>query len=167
MNKTVNINRELFPHRWRRFCKASKYLDAIKKSLSDPREAMRLSAISKPGLPNSSPKKLERSTQVVTVKEVDEVIAVMGQPEDYAVDEELFEDTPKSKRSRSDTNNCSVTWTTNTSRGFLRFRPLFGHRCHLDPIDLGIPNLVFGVNNHLYLHPILDLGPAWKPLRTS
>ena len=32
--------------------------------------------------------------QVISIKEVEEVIAIMGQPEDYMLDEEIFEDEP-------------------------------------------------------------------------
>src|SRR5690606_4747479 len=38
--------------------------------------------------------------QVISNKEVDEVIAIMGQPEDYLVDDEIFEDEPKPYSSR-------------------------------------------------------------------
>src|SRR5690606_34609763 len=34
--------------------------------------------------------------QVIGIKEVDEVIAIMGQPEDYLVDDDIFEDEPQS-----------------------------------------------------------------------
>ena len=38
---------------------------------------------------------------MITLKEVDEVINVMGQPEDYMVDEDIFEDAPKTSEKRS------------------------------------------------------------------
>ena len=104
MNKTVNINLAgtFFHIDEDAFVKLQKYLDAIKKSLSDPQGSDEIIRDIEARIAELFSEKLERSTQVVTVKEVDEVIAVMGQPEDYAVDEELFEDTPKSqKRSRS------------------------------------------------------------------
>src|SRR5690606_41228832 len=41
--------------------------------------------------------KMENDRQVITQREVDLVIDVMGQPEDYMVDEDIFEDGPKSK----------------------------------------------------------------------
>src|SRR5690606_3174766 len=39
--------------------------------------------------------KIQHDRQVITHKEVDEIITVMGQPEDYMVDEEIFDDQPK------------------------------------------------------------------------
>src|SRR5690606_38341210 len=38
--------------------------------------------------------RLQHERQVITTKEVEEIISIMGQPEDYLVDEELFEDEP-------------------------------------------------------------------------
>jgi len=35
------------------------------------------------------------------MKELDEVISIMGQPEDYAVDEELFDDTPEGEKQQN------------------------------------------------------------------
>ena len=42
--------------------------------------------------------------QVIGVKEVDEVITIMGQPEDYLVDDEIFEDEPKQQYHRKEFN---------------------------------------------------------------
>ncbi len=44
--------------------------------------------------------KIENNSQVVSVKELDEVITVMGQPEDYMVDEEIFDDAPPASKRR-------------------------------------------------------------------
>ena len=39
---------------------------------------------------------LQNEKQVISIKEVEEVIAIMGQPEDYIVDEEIFEEEKES-----------------------------------------------------------------------
>ena len=104
MNKTVNINLAgtLFHIDENAFGKLQRYLAAIKKSLSDPQGTDEIIKDIEARIAELFTEKLESSTQVVTVKELDEVIAVMGQPEDYMVDEEIFEDAPKrSRRSRS------------------------------------------------------------------
>ncbi len=51
--------------------------------------------------------KTESPTQVVTLKMLDEVIGIMGQPEDYEVDDEIFEDVPPT--SKSDTKYRATT----------------------------------------------------------
>src|SRR5690606_31506752 len=44
--------------------------------------------------------RIQSDRQVVSVKQVDEVIAIMGQPEDYLVDDEIFEDEPKTHKTQ-------------------------------------------------------------------
>ncbi|MGD1947539.1 MAG: PspC domain-containing protein [Croceivirga sp.] len=46
---------------------------------------------------------MEHDRQVITQKEVDAVISVMGQPEDYMVDEDIFEDEPRPKTTTATT----------------------------------------------------------------
>jgi phage shock protein PspC (stress-responsive transcriptional regulator) len=105
MNKTVNINLAgtFFHIDEGAFGKLQRYLAAIKKSLSDPQGSDEIIKDIEARIAELFTEKLESSTQVVTVKELDEVITVMGQPEDYMVDEEIFEDVPPktSRRSRS------------------------------------------------------------------
>ncbi len=104
MNKTVNINLAgtFFHIDEGAFGKLQRYLAAIKKSLSDPQGSNEIIKDIEARIAELFTEKLESSTQVVTVKELDEVITVMGQPEDYMVDEEIFEDAPpRSRRSRS------------------------------------------------------------------
>jgi len=103
MNKTVNINLAgtFFHIDEDAFGKLQRYLAAIKKSLSDPQGSDEIIKDIEARIAELFTEKLEKSTQVVTIKELDAVIAVMGQPEDYMVDEEIFEDAPPRRRSRS------------------------------------------------------------------
>lgn len=104
MNKTVNINLAgtFFHIDEDAFGKLQRYLAAIKKSLSDPQGSDEIIKDIEARIAELFTEKLESSTQVVTVKELDEVITVMGQPEDYMVDEEIFEDAPpRQRRSKS------------------------------------------------------------------
>ena len=103
MNKTVNINLggTFFHIDENAFGKLQRYLEAIKKSLSDPQGSDEILRDIEARIAELFSEKLESSSQVVTLKELDEVIAVMGQPEDYMVDEEIFEDAPSSKSSSS------------------------------------------------------------------
>lgn len=100
MNKTVNINLAgtFFHIDEDAFGKLQRYLAAIKKSLSDPQGSDEIIKDIEARIAELFSEKLESSTQVVTVKELDEVITVMGQPEDYMVDEEIFEDAPPRAR---------------------------------------------------------------------
>ena len=98
MKKTVNINLAgtFFHIDEDAYGKLQRYLDAIRRSLSDPQGSDEIIKDIEARIAELFSEKLEQSTQVVSLKELDEVISVMGQPEDYAVDEEIFEDQPKS-----------------------------------------------------------------------
>jgi phage shock protein PspC (stress-responsive transcriptional regulator) len=102
MNKTVNINLAgtFFHIDEDAFGKLSRYLDAIKKSLSDPQGSDEIIRDIEARIAELFSEKLESSSHVVTIKEVDAVIKVMGQPEDYMVDDEIFDDTPPSAKAR-------------------------------------------------------------------
>jgi len=105
MKKTVNINLAgtFFHIDEDAFAKLQRYLDAIKRSLSDPNGSDEILRDIEARIAELFSEKMESTSQVISIKELDEVIAVMGQPEDYMVDDEIFEDTPpgagKSKRS--------------------------------------------------------------------
>lgn len=103
MNKTVNINLAgtFFHIDENAYAKLQRYLDAIKRSLSDPKGSDEIIRDIEARIAELFSEKLEASTQVVTLKELDEVISVMGQPEDYMVDDEIFEDAPPKAKSKS------------------------------------------------------------------
>lgn len=103
MNKTVNINigGTFFHIDENAFGKLQRYLEAIRKSLSDPQGSDEIMRDIEARIAELFSEKLQSSTQVVTLKELDEVIAVMGQPEDYMVDEEIFDDAPPSGKAKS------------------------------------------------------------------
>lgn len=96
MKKTVNVNLAgtFFHIDEDAFGKLSRYLDAIKRSLSDPQGSDEIIRDIEARIAELFSEKISSSSQVISIKELDEVIAVMGQPEDYMVDEEIFEDTP-------------------------------------------------------------------------
>ncbi len=108
MNKTVNINLAgtFFHIDEDAFAKLTRYLDAIKRSFSDPQGQEEIIRDIEARIAELFAEKIESTSQVISIKELDEVIAVMGQPEDYVIDEEIFEDAPETekKRSRSQTS---------------------------------------------------------------
>jgi len=96
MNKTVNINLAgtFFHIDENAFGKLQRYLDAIRKSLTDPQGNEEIMRDIEARIAELFTEKIENSSQVISLKELDEVISVMGQPEDYMVDDEIFEDAP-------------------------------------------------------------------------
>lgn len=104
MNKTVNINLAgtFFHIDEDAFAKLNRYLDAIKRSFSDPQGRDEIIKDIEARIAELFSEKLDSHKQVITIKELDEVIAVMGQPEDYAVDEEIFDDKPPKDKQESE-----------------------------------------------------------------
>ncbi|NND51162.1 MAG: PspC domain-containing protein [Flavobacteriaceae bacterium] len=103
MNKTVNINLAgIFFHIDEdAYAKLQRYLDAIKRSFTDSQGRNEIIADIEARIAELFNERIQNEKQVVSVKEVEEVITIMGQPEDYIVDEEIFEDEPKKQYSSS------------------------------------------------------------------
>jgi len=94
MKKTVNVNLAgtFFHIDEDAYGKLTRYLDAIKRSLSDPQGSDEIIRDIEARIAELFSEKIQSNSQVISIKELDQVIAVMGQPEDYMVDEEIFED---------------------------------------------------------------------------
>lgn len=97
MNKTININlaNTFFHIDEDAYNKLQRYLEAIKRSLANSQGKDEIIADIEARIAELFTEKLQHDRQVITHKEVDEIITVMGQPEDYMVDEEIFDDQPK------------------------------------------------------------------------
>ena len=143
MNKTVNINLAgIFFHIDEdAYAKLQRYLATIKRSFEGVQGEEEIIADIEARIAELFNQKIEEPRQVISTKELDEVINIMGQPEDYAVDEEIFEDTPhksagsekasgssKNKRLYRDTDNAYIG---GVSSGF-------GHYLGIDPLWIRI-----------------------------
>ena len=105
MNKTVNINLAgIFFHIDEdAYLKLQRYLEAIRRSFTDSQGRNEIIADIEARIAELFSERVQNEKQVVSTKEVEEVIAIMGQPEDYIVDEEIFEDEPKKQYTTSST----------------------------------------------------------------
>jgi phage shock protein PspC (stress-responsive transcriptional regulator) len=120
MNKTVNINLAgIFFHIDEdAYLKLQRYLEAIKRSFTDSQGRSEIISDIEARIAELFSERTENDKQVISSKQVDEVIAIMGQPEDYLIDEELFEDEPKSTyRSKSTTSKKLFRDTENSYIG--------------------------------------------------
>ncbi len=88
MNKTVNINLGgMFFHIDEdAYQKLSRYFDAIKRSLSDSNGQDEIIKDIEMRIAELVAEKHSSDKQVISLKELDEIIAVMGQPEDYRIE---------------------------------------------------------------------------------
>ena len=119
MNKTVNINLAgIFFHIDEdAYLKLQRYLEAIKRSFTDSQGQSEIIADIEARIAELFSERVQNDKQVIRIKEVDEVITIMGQPEDYLVDDEIFEDEPQptykrksspSKKLFRDTDNSYI-----------------------------------------------------------
>ena len=97
MNKTVNINlaNVLFHMDEDAYTNMRRYLESVKRSFVNTPGSDEILADIEARIAELFQEKLADERQVITQKEVDEVISIMGQPEDYMVDEDIFEDEPR------------------------------------------------------------------------
>ncbi len=105
MNKTININLGgLFFHiDEKAYQKLNKYLNSIRKSLSDdPQGRDEIIKDIELRISELLSEKIVDERQVVSEADIDDIVVIMGQPEDYNVDEEIFsEETSYSRKRRS------------------------------------------------------------------
>lgn len=101
MNKTVNINLGgvFFHIDEDAYQKLSRYFDAIKRSLTNSSGQDEIIKDIEMRIAELLNEKQKSDKHVVGLKEVDEIIAVMGQPEDY-----IIEDEPKSFNNQEQSN---------------------------------------------------------------
>ena len=102
MNKTVNINLAgvFFHIDEDAYAKLQHYLEAIKNSLTNTQGQEEIIRDIEARIAELFSEKIQDKRQVISIREVEEIIAVMGQPEDYMLDEEIFEDEPVYTRSK-------------------------------------------------------------------
>lgn len=98
MNKTININLAgLFFHIDEdAYNKLQKYLGAVRRSFSGMQGSEEIMSDIESRVAELFLEKRANDQQVISITHVDEVISIMGQPEDYEVDEEIFEGDRKS-----------------------------------------------------------------------
>lgn len=101
MNKTININLGgIFFHIDElAYQKLKLYLDAIRRSLSDdPQGRDEIINDIELRIGELLSERIKDVRQVVNENDIDEITKIMGKPEDYLVDEELFEDETSSRK---------------------------------------------------------------------
>ncbi len=95
MNKTININLGgIFFHIDEvAYQKLKRYLDAVRRSLSDdPKGRDEIITDIESRIGELLSDKVKDVRQVINEQDIDDIIEVMGKPEDYMVDDEIFSD---------------------------------------------------------------------------
>jgi len=117
MNKTVNINLAgIFFHIDEdAYLKLQRYLEAIKRSFTDSQGRVEIISDIEARIAELFYERVQNEKQVIGLKEVEDVITIMGEPEDYLVDDDIFEDEPKQSYSKSTTSNKRLFRDTDNS----------------------------------------------------
>ena len=136
MNKTVNINlaNTLFHIDENAYNKMRRYLESVKRSFANTPGSDEILADIEARIAELFNEKLDNERQVVTEKEVDAVITLMGQPEDYMVDEDIFEDEPKSSRATSSNRKSKKLYRDTEHKYVAGVSSGLSHYIGLDPI---------------------------------
>ena len=156
MNKTVSINLAgcFFHIDEDAYQKLQNYFEAIKASLHNTEEASEIIADIEGRVSELFSERIRTNQQVISNKEVDEIISIMGQPEDYKIDEEPFEETPKNEKSDSQKRRLfrdrDNSYIGGVSSGF-------GYYFGIDPLIIRLlwVLLIFGAGTGLLLYIIL------------
>lgn len=159
MNKTISINLGgfFFHIDEDAYQKLTRYFDAVKRSLS-PEGRDEIIKDIESRIAELFQERIKSEKQVISLTEIDDVIAIMGQPEDYKIDEET-----------SYSSDSSYTNTTRTSKSKKLYRDKdnailggvsagFGHYFNIDPlwIRLGIVLIVIaGVGSPILIYLLL------------
>ena len=157
MNKTISINLGgfFFHIDEDAYQKLTRYFDAVRRSL-DPEGREEIIKDIESRIAELFQEKLKNENQVISLVEVDEVIAIMGQPEDYRIDEEP---TYHSKSNYSSSNYSSKTRRLYRDRDNSILGGVaagLGHYFNIDPLWVRIlfiisPFISFGTSLLIYL----------------
>ena len=158
MNKTVNINLAniLFHIDEGAYHKMRLYLEAIKRSFANTPGSDEIITDIEARIAELFQEKLLNERQVITEKEVDEVITIMGQPEDYMVDEDIFEDEPKARTSEPKKNK--KLYRDREERYVAGVSSGIGHYLGIDPLWirlLWVFLTVAGIGSFVLLYGLL------------
>ncbi len=155
MNKTTSINLGgyFFHIDEDAFRKLSNYFDAVRRSLSpDGREEIINDIESR--ISELFTEKLGTTKQVIGIKEVDDIITIMGQPEDYKIEEE----TPKNdfQTNYTSTSSTKKLYRDKENAKLGGVASGIGHYFSVDPLWIRIlfiisPWITFGTSAVIYL----------------
>jgi phage shock protein PspC (stress-responsive transcriptional regulator) len=133
MNKTISINLGgfFFHIDEDAYQKLSRYFDAVKRSLApDGREEIMKDIESR--IAELFQERIQNDKQVIGLVEIDAVIAIMGQPEDYKIDEETTN--ASSSNTFYSKNNVKKLYRDKENGIISGVASGFGHYLKIDPV---------------------------------
>lgn len=158
MNKTVNINLAgtFFHIDEDAYLKLQHYLESIKRSFTDSEGKNEIIEDIEARIAELFNERVQNDRQVIRLLDVDAVISVMGQPEDYLVDDAIFNDEPQTAYQRK--TSASKKLFRDTDNSYIGgVSAGLGHYFGLDPIWIRLIwiLLLFGFGTGIFLYIIL------------
>ncbi|MFD2909523.1 PspC domain-containing protein [Flavobacterium ardleyense] len=157
MNKTISINLGgfFFHIDEDAYQKLSRYFDAVKRSL-DPDGRDEIMSDIETRIAELFQERLQNEKQVVGLLEIDQVIAIMGQPEDYKIDDETNSSSTAFKTSSDYTKKSKRLYRDSDNSLLGGVAAGFGHYLNIDPLWIRIlfiisPWITFGTSVLIYL----------------
>lgn len=156
MNKTININLggSFFHIDESAYFNLKKYLESVKASLSDdPKGQDEILADIEARIGELLSEKIKDVRQVVNENDINEIIEIMGKPEDYSVDEDVFMDyntTYRNKKTKKLYRDADDKFLGGVSSGI-------AHYFNVDVIWVRLAWLIaaFGFGFGFIVYPIL------------
>ena len=160
MNKTVNINLAgIFFHIDEdAYLKLQRYLEAIKRSFTDSQGRSEIISDIEARIAELFTERVQNEKQVIGNKEVEDVITIMGQPEDYLVDDEIFEDEPQQQNYSSKRSSTSKKLYRDTDNSYVGgVSSGLGHYFGIDALWIRLiwVLLIFGAGTGVLLYILL------------
>ncbi|GAA4899778.1 PspC domain-containing protein [Flaviramulus aquimarinus] len=159
MNKTVNINLAgIFFHIDEdAYLKLQRYLEAIKRSFTDSQGRSEIISDIEARIAELFNERVQNDKQVIRIKEVDDVISIMGQPEDYLVDDEIFEDEPQASYSKKSSSSSRKFFRDTDNSYISGVSSGLGHYFGIDAIWIRLAwiLLIFGAGTGILLYILL------------
>ena len=157
MNKTISINLGgfFFHIDEDAYQKLTRYFDAVKRSLSPEGRDEIINDIES-RIAELFQERLKNESQVISLKEIDEVITIMGQPEDYKIDEETTYSSFSQSNSKSSNSKSRRLYRDKDNAILGGVASGFGHYFNIDPLWIRIlfiisPFISFGTSLVIYL----------------
>ncbi|AXT19568.1 PspC domain-containing protein [Flavobacteriaceae bacterium AU392] len=159
MNKTVNINLAgIFFHIDEdAYSKLQRYLEAIKRSFTDSQGRSEILSDIEARIAELFNERVKDEKQVISIKEVEDVITIMGQPEDYIVDEEIFEDEPQTQFSKKKSQSTRKLYRDKDNAYIAGVASGLSHYFGIEPLWIRLiwVLLVFGGGAGIFVYILL------------
>ncbi|MDA9331612.1 PspC domain-containing protein [Flavobacteriaceae bacterium] len=141
MNKTLTINlaNSIFNIDENAYQALQRYLEAVKKYLTGTQGNEEILADVEARISELFSEKLTPEKQVIVLQDVEQIIQVMGQPEDYSIDEDIFDEVPKTKTS----NRVKKLYRDGDQKLMGGVCSGIGHYLSIDPLWIRLLFIVF------------------------